>query len=335
MTSQELMDEFYNQPLYMSYSALNKLIYSPRLYHKDYILKQKEEEHLPHLIEGKLTHCLLLEEDKFNEQFVIAPMNLPSDNAMKVIEAVYRIHIEAPFDSNGNKKTIGSYGSEIISILQSVNLYQSLKTDSQRLDKIITSEGIAYFNFLELQTGKQLIDIDTYNRCKDAADAIKKHREASDLLGIYTNEMYEGTIINEYYMQSELAKYSFGVKGVIDNLHISHQDRVIYINDVKKTNKSLKDFPDSIETFNYWLQASIYKELVINNMLTLVAQGYSIKFNFIVIDRYNSVYCFEVSGETFIEWDKRMYQILQEAEWHYKNRNYDLPYALASTKFIL
>ena len=119
MTSQELMDEFYNQPLYMSYSALNKLIYSPRLYHKDYILKQKEEEHLPHLIEGKLTHCLLLEEDKFNEQFVIAPMNLPSDNAMKVIEAVYRIHIEAPFDSNGNKKTIGSYGSEIISIFSS------------------------------------------------------------------------------------------------------------------------------------------------------------------------------------------------------------------------
>ena len=37
-TPAELEQEFYSKPLYLSYSGLNKLLFSPKLYYKHYIL---------------------------------------------------------------------------------------------------------------------------------------------------------------------------------------------------------------------------------------------------------------------------------------------------------
>ena len=39
-----LETRFYNNPFSFSYSSLSKLLYSPRLFYKDYILNEKEEK---------------------------------------------------------------------------------------------------------------------------------------------------------------------------------------------------------------------------------------------------------------------------------------------------
>ena len=49
--------EFYDKEFSFSYSSLNKLLFSPSLFYKDYILKEREIKTDRHLIEGKL--CLL------------------------------------------------------------------------------------------------------------------------------------------------------------------------------------------------------------------------------------------------------------------------------------
>lgn len=333
-THKELMDEFYSQDLYLSYSAINKLLFSPRLYHQYYILKQKEEKVEAHMLEGKITHCLLLEEDKFGEYFQMMPTKLPGDSIKNIVDWVYTDVYKAgkcslPFP------TLAAFETEIVQYLKDINLYQTLKTDQQRIEKVITLDATSYFEFLKIKEGKELVDSDTYNKCKEAAEAIKNHREAADLMGIYATEMYSGTILNEFPLTASLSKYPFNIKGVIDNLNISHEDKTIYINDVKKISRTLTDFPESVENYNYWLQAAIYKELIMNNYMTLVANGYKIVINFIVVDRYNSVYCFPVSEKSMIEWNTKMHQVLEQAEWHYKNRNYDLPYALAANKLLL
>ena len=59
-------EEFYNKDFKFSYSSLNKLLFSPSLFYKDYILKEREEKTDKHLIEGKLLHLLLLQPEKLH-----------------------------------------------------------------------------------------------------------------------------------------------------------------------------------------------------------------------------------------------------------------------------
>ena len=56
----EREEEFYaKQDFAFSYSSLNKILFSPSLFYKDYILKQREVKTDKHLVEGKLVHCLV------------------------------------------------------------------------------------------------------------------------------------------------------------------------------------------------------------------------------------------------------------------------------------
>ena len=83
MTDKE--KEFYSKPFKFSYSSLNKLLFSPSLFYRDYILGDKEEKLDKHLIEGKLIHCLVFEPQKLEEKFKIVPGKTPTDNVRKIL----------------------------------------------------------------------------------------------------------------------------------------------------------------------------------------------------------------------------------------------------------
>ena len=81
-------EEFYNGDYKFSYSSLNKLLFSPKLFYKDYILKERELKTDKHLIEGKLLHLMLLQPDKLHDEFSIVPSKIPSDNVRKVLKTL-------------------------------------------------------------------------------------------------------------------------------------------------------------------------------------------------------------------------------------------------------
>ena len=56
----EFKKKYNNNEFNFSYSSLNRLSFSPKLFYKDYILKIREIKTDKHLIEGKLLHLLLL-----------------------------------------------------------------------------------------------------------------------------------------------------------------------------------------------------------------------------------------------------------------------------------
>ena len=78
-------EEFFSKNFNFSYSSLNRLLFSPSLFYKDYILKEKEIRLDKHLIEGSVIHCLLFEADKLKEKFKIVPGKAPSDSVRKVL----------------------------------------------------------------------------------------------------------------------------------------------------------------------------------------------------------------------------------------------------------
>lgn len=320
--------EFYKQKFYFSYSSLNKLLWSPGAFYTMYVLGQKEERTDAHLVQGKIIHGLMLEEDKFKDQFIVSPANLPKDNYKLIADRVFYHHQQMCMDNvdaflDGK---LSDYPDEIITILQEINLHQSLKTDQQRIDKMCTPEAMNYFDFLKAKGNKTLIDQESYAFCKAAVDIVKEHPVIRDLLGMDVSDFDNAEVYNEEFMTVELSKYPFGLKGFIDNIKVDHDKGHIYVNDLKTSGKELKDFEESIEYFSYWLQAVIYLTMVSHRYQDLLEKGYELKFHFIVIDRNFQSYAFPVTEKTLIKWQNRAVDILNIAEYHYTQRRYELPY---------
>lgn len=116
---------------------------------------------------------------------------------------------------------------------------------------------------------------------------------------------------------------------------INHDKQEIVINDIKTTSKDLKDFPESVDYYNYWMQSAIYSTIITIKFLNLIDRGYALKFNFLVIDRNYQVYPFAVSQPTLESWLQRFTECLHKADWHYQTRNYTLPYDFAIGKVTL
>jgi hypothetical protein len=327
-------NDFYGKKFYFSYSSLNKLMWNPQSFYQTYVLGNREERTDAHLVNGKIIHGLLLEPEKFDDNFIISPDNLPTGNTRTVVDRVYAHHVELA--KNGDERTnLVEFTDAIIDILKDMNLHQSLKTDQQRIDKIFTPEAVSYWNFLRSKGSKTLIDKETYDFCNTGVNLIKLNKRVCKLLGCNLNEFDNLEVYNELPLTCEINGKPFGLKGIIDNIVIDHDQKILYINDVKTSSKELKDFPESVDFYNYWLQSSIYVSMVITNFGQYISQGYNLKFNFIVIDKNYQVYPFEVSDNTLTSWVGRLETVLNKAEWHYINKEYDLPYDFAVGKITL
>lgn len=321
-------EEFYSKPFHFSYSSLNRLMWNPVEFYTMYVLGLRDERMSEEMIKGKVVHALLLEEDKFKDQFVISPTNLPKDKAKQVIDMVFAKHMDlTKDDTDFYTLKLDNYTSEILQAMKSIDYFQNLKTDEQRLAKIITPEAFTYWTIQTVKDTKIVISSELYQYCKDSVDVIKTKPDIIHLLGLDVTEIDNVTVLNEQMMEAQLLKgYPFGLKGILDNVKIDHTNKVIYINDVKTTSKELKDFKDSIDYYQYWLQAVIYTMLITANFSDLLEQDYEVKFHFIAIDKKFQSYAFPVSEGTLMDWYNKTIKVFDMAKYHYENRRYELPY---------
>ena len=125
MIDKQKEEAFYAKDFNFSYSSVNKLLFSPSLFYKDYILNDREVRTDKHLVEGKLIHCLLFEPENLTNKFNIVPGKSPSDNIRKVLK-------DMSFYTDA--KTLATCDDSIIlDSLKNLNLFQSLKADESRI----------------------------------------------------------------------------------------------------------------------------------------------------------------------------------------------------------
>jgi hypothetical protein len=322
------LERFYKNKFYFSYSGLNKLLYSPGLFYNHYVLNQREDSTDPHLVGGRVLHCLLFEPEKYDDYFISLPGKLPSDNPRKIIDNIFKIH-------NGysnNSLTLQDHSQDILTNLLTANLYQNLKTDQQRLDKILTEEHKEYFEFLKNSLNKSIVDEPTLHSCKEQVEVLKNNSDVRTLLQL--DKSKEDTHIdtyNELHIKVEHEIFAFGFHGILDNVVVDNEAKIIFINDLKTTGKSIQDFPNAVEYYKYWMQAVMYTILVWDKFIKGKPDRHTWKLQvtFIVIDKYNLVYPFQVSDQTLNQWKSDFKHVLHVADWHYENKRYDLPYDLA------
>mgnify|MGYP003643411149 FL=1 len=319
-------EAFYSKDFSFSYSSLNKLLFSPGLFYKDYILKEREPRTDKHLIEGKLLHLMFLQPQELHNEFSISPGKIPSDSVRKILNELKQY----------NNPNMSELDDEILKALEYHNLYQSFKDDSKRLDKIQTPENAQYFQFL-LEEDKDVIDNDMLAKAVERVILLKSNKSVMSIMNYEVTdfEMDPIEIHNEKYLECELKDYKFGLKGFIDRYTIDHDKKEITIIDLKTTSKGLEKFAETVDFYRYWMQAVIYITLVIKNSDEKVS-SYKINFNFVVIDNYNQIYVFDVLSETKNKWYANFEQeILKVANYHYTNRDYSLPYEFANGNVIL
>ena len=324
----EELNAFYKDKFYFSYSSISKLLFSPAAFYNHYVLKQREDVVAPHLVSGRVLHCLLFEPKKYDNYFISMPGKIPTDSQRKIIDNIFRKYLEI----NNNALTLEDFSDDILTELLTANLYQSLKTDLQRTEKILTEENKSYFTFLIDSQDKTIVDEPTLNNCKLGVEALKSNEEVRSLLQLDKSE--EDVHIESYSelpIEADVEHLPFGFKGILDNIVIDKESKTIFINDLKTTGKPLVDFPESVQYYKYWVQATVYVKLVFHKFLKDLPDlnEWNLYFTFIVIDKYNQVYPFQVSMETMAIWQQDFEELTDIIKYHYENKDFKLPYELA------
>ncbi len=327
LTLSEELERFYSEKFYFSYSSINKLLFSPRLFYSHYILKQKEDSTDAHLIAGRALHCLLLEPESFDDQFIMVP-KIPTDSNKIIIDHIFTNYY---LPINNDALSLEDFPNELLGQMQVNNLYQSLKTDVQRLEKLLTDTNKEYFNFLKIRESKTVIDPAVKQQAEEALEAIKANDRVKALLQLEPDKPQGISVFNELFLTTELEKYPFGFKGVLDNVVMDENTKRLFINDLKTTNKSIQTFPESVAYYRYDIQATMYVGLAYEKFLKdrPDANEWTVVFTFIVIDKHNQVYPFQVSKETLVNWEEEFSYVVQQIDYHYLNRDFTLPYTLA------
>ena len=324
----EELNAFYKNKFYFSYSSINKLLFSPRSFYSHYVLNQREDSIDPHLVGGRVLHCLLLEPENFEKEFILMPDKFPTDSNRILIDNIFKNYLSI----ENNTLLLEEFQKEILTDLLNSNLYQTLKTDQQRLDKILTDQNKNYFEFLKTKQNKALVDPIIYANCIETVAMLKSNLEVRALLYL-DREISDDhiTVFNELPLKHDVNNLPFGYKGILDNVVIDTESKTIFINDLKTTGKGLLDFPDTVKYYKYWIQASMYYHLVYDKYIKDKpdAKDWNIVITFIVVDKYNQIYPFQVSQESLAVWLKDFDKIIDIVKYHYENKDFTLPYELA------
>lgn len=339
----ELEDEFFSQPFLMSYSGLNKLLFSPTLFYQHYILKQRDDVTDKPMVEGKLLHCLLLNPEEFENEFLLMSSDLPSEGPRKILDKLYekmkseeKVLAELTEEDAFKHPYVDIY-NDILEILKEQNLYQSLKTDEQRLDKMLTVKNMTYLDHKFQAEVKILVDQDMYDFAKTTVDYIKNNHKIMELMGFVEDSLLTNIEKhNELNLVSlEFDDFPFGLRGIIDNLVVDYNLKEIRINDLKKTSKSITLFEESIEYYNYWMQAALYAILIDHIKLTTFGVDYPVVFRFIVVDPYMQIAPIRISDETLETWKLKLKTKLEEAAFHFKEKDFRLPYKFLRKEHVI
>lgn len=306
----------------LSYSSINKMLFSPKLFYSHYILNEREEKIESYLIEGKLVHCFILQPEEFENMFTVAPGKVPTNSIVKILHSLYN-------QVEGGSNQLSDHKDLILKSLEQQNLYQSFKEDQKRLDKILTEDAQNYFEFLFNRKGKDLVDEDMVERCKAYAQIMRDEPTIAKHLELTTSDAYK--VYNEIPVEYKEYQGKFGLKGIIDRLVIDEFNNAEVI-DVKTTGKTISDFKDTIEFYNYWLQAAVYVTLV--HKLHNIPLD-KITYSFWVIDKYEQVYNFGVSQSTMSEWISRFEDSYNKVTYHIDNVKYEVPYEFCQNERVM
>lgn len=325
-----------NTSVALSFSGLSKLVFSPGLYYNHYILNQREDNESQATIEGSLLHCFILEPKALEEKFIIINEKKPSGKPLQVLKSL-KEHVDMLKKcSYTGSFELKNFNEKILEIMTDINYNQRMTSDTKKLESMYVHEE--YWKFMNESTTKKAIDKETYDLVKKVADLIISDPELRNVLGMNYTSLDNVEVYNEYHLFSPIEESNnFLLNGILDNIIVDHDNKKVYINDLKKTSNTLSKAKDIIDTYDYDVQMAVYKRLVKTNIISKYTENYEIICKFMIVDNYGQVGIVRLSENTMNKAEEKLKNWLYKASVHFENKDFTLPseFLLNSNKELI
>ena len=304
-----------------TYRADNALSYSrlSQFFKQDpKALISTEKVDTPSLRFGSLVDCILTAPEEFDDRFYVADIDRFSDTIRKIVERIYLEHEEWT-------DQICEINEDVLIGVLNEESYQSNWKDRTRIDKIIDL-GQDYYTVLKYSTGKIVISPQEFKEAQQCVQTLKTHP--------FTYQIFECNEDEEIFYQLKFKARVFDVNArcMFDIIRVNHKNKTIELIDLKTTGKNEEEFEKSFLDWNYWIQAQLYKSILLEVLGEDEYFGNFIMldFKFLVINKINLCPLIWDTKNIHIEADKIKqkfgitYQsLLQDANWHMRNGKFD------------
>lgn len=313
--------EFHKSTSQFPYYSYSKLAKFYREGPKGLISEEKIET--DSLRFGSLVDCILTNQENFKNLYLVADIPKISASVRKIIETVFQ---KLP-QKVSNLKDVDK--DLLLSILHKEDYYPNYK-DEKKLEKIIKT-GSAYFNLLFIREDKIIISQDEYNEAVECVQVLKNSPFTKKFI---TDNPFNSQIETQYQVKFEGEYHNIGIRGIFDKLIVDHQNKVIIPIDLKTTGSNEENFPHSVVSWNYWIQADLYMYMLSQAISKDdYFKDFKIEdFRFIVINRYTKspiVWVLSIPQLTEVlkqNHIKSWKELILEAYWHDKYNKYDYSY---------
>jgi hypothetical protein len=248
-------------------SSLKELLKGPKAYLKSF---EKEEGPTPsYFIFGSAVDCLITTPEDFSNRFAVMDIQKPSDTISLILENVHRQILEVGADPT--RTYLLDWSEFILSVATGLGYGKSWKPETV-VNKIV-EQGGDYFEFISQAEGKDVIDVNMYEKVEQCASSILNNEYVKPLLDV--NTQHQVAVYWEYN--------GINCKSLLDLVNIDEEAKTIQPIDIKTTSDSVYFFPSSVLKFRYDIQAAFYTD----SLRHMYPEYTVLPFKFIVAEKSN------------------------------------------------
>lgn len=294
-------------------SDIKLLKTNPQLYKLIKIDKKVKKLSLSKIeIEEKYLFYSIYNPDILVEHFTIVEKEPSSDMMIKYLTKFADLITE----EMNEKEEI----SDIESLKKLAYDYSGYRESIESVE-IMAKEFDDYFRYLLIKDDNILITKEKADELKKLADNIKNTNTIREC-SIKTSD-YQNVYIDYKFTSDKLKDYPYIISDSCDVIKYNlGSSKNVNINIFKKIDKNLIDFPKEIDD-DLSNRMAILHEIVTNGSET---KKITVNANFIVVDKNNLCYVFNVKNSTLKKWKQSLYKDCDKAFWHINNHMYQLPY---------
>jgi hypothetical protein len=133
--------------------------------------------------------------------------------------------------------------------------------------------------------------------------------------------------VEHHWKLSEDARFT--MKGILDRVVVDHDEKSVWLIDLKTTSKSVYSFQKSYVQYNYHRQIALYSAGVMNLLQEkgVKVEGYSLQVIIVAVQTTGQYECafYRPSKSSLEKGREEVEALLQKLEWHFDNDLWDYP----------
>ncbi len=242
-----------------SYSSIKTFLDDRKKYHKKFILKEEiEEEESKSLLMGGIVDTLKFEPEEFDNRYVLAVVQEPTGQMFKFVKALFKRTVECMAED-------GSVSRDFTVLMK--ESYNDVKFDRNGnivdfkrdkfetvVEKFVGSDAELYYKQLRVSYGKKVIELSDMQNGEKVAKELDTNWVTREVFGRQEGKRW--SIYTQHPIIFEMNGYQ--LKALIDKLDIDHEEKKIYLYDLKTCWDNEREFQTNYFKYKYYLQAAVY-----------------------------------------------------------------------------